>query len=857
MTLLNAGLWAQEFFPNGFCYGWKPGLLWVHGISDSLIAVTYSAVAIGLCQIARKRRDFMSSWMFACFAVFLMACGAMHLMEVWTLWVPLFWLAGGIKALAALASLPTAAFLIRLMPSVLNLPSQKEMRAKNEELRRHDASLRESQERFRQMAENIQEIFWMLNSETKGVIYVSPACEPICELSVEALCANPTSYRELIHPEDREHVLRALERLGQTNHLEEEFRIICPSGKVKWLRASGFTAKDQTGTVTTYVGTAQEITARKEMEAALREREDRYRDLVENATDLICTHTLDGRLLSVNEGPVKLLGYSVEELLNKPMRDFLLPEARAQFDESLVRIQKDGFVKGLMVVLTKSGERRIWEYYNTLRTDGVSTPIVRGIAHDVTEQKRIERALRLSEEKFSKAFRVSPNAIVISRLEDDELIEFNDRFLHVTGFSREEVIGHTSLELGLWTNSEDRENIRRESKNNGRVQRREIAIRTKAGDHRVVSYSAEVVELDRRKCLLSVYEDVTESKRAEARLREYETAVEGVEEMIAVIDCDYRYILANEAFAKVRLMEQNQIVGRHVREIVGDEFFERVAKEKLEEAFRGKIVRYEVRFPYPEIGLRDVLISCFPIDGNAGVRRIVCVLQDITDRKKADVELRRLSGQLLRLQDEERRKIARDLHDSTGQDLVALETTLNHVYSAIPTANRKTRKLIAQCQGIAERSLREVRTLSYLLHPPMLDQAGLEDAVRHYADGFTTRTGIDLTLEISPKFGRLHQDTELGLFRVVQESLTNIQRHSGSYTAKIELVREPEKVKLVVSDTGRGIPAARKNGERSTPFTVGVGIPSMDERVKQVGGELEIDSSHFGTTVRVTVPIHA
>jgi len=139
----------------------------------------------------------------------------------------------------------------------------------------------------------------------------------------------------------------------------------------------------------------------------------------------------------------------------------------------------------------------------------------------------------------------------------------------------------------------------------------------------------------------------------------------------------------------------------------------------------------------------------------------------------------------------------------------------------------------------------------------MLDQAGLEDAVRHYADGFTTRTGIDLTLEISPKFGRLHQDTELGLFRVVQESLTNIQRHSGSYTAKIELVREPEKVKLVVSDTGRGIPAAQKNGERSTPFTVGVGIPSMEERVKQVGGELEIDSSHFGTTVRVTVPIHA
>jgi PAS domain S-box-containing protein len=737
-----------------------------------------------------------------------------------------------------------------------NPSSQNEVQATTEDLKQHEASLRESQERFRQMAENIQEIFWMLNSETKEVLYVSPACEPICELSVESLYANPKAYRELIHPEDREHALKALDQLGQTNRLDEEFRIICPSGRVKWLRAMGFTAKDLTGTVKTYVGTAQEITARKEMEAALREREDRYRDLVENATDLICTHTLDGRLLSVNELPAKLLGYSVEELLNKPMRDFFLPEARAQFDESLVRIQKEGFVKGLMVVLTKSGERRIWEYYNTLRTDGVSTPIVRGIAHDVTEQKRIERALRLSEEKFSKAFRLSPNAIVISKLQDEELIEFNDKFLHITGFSREESIGHTSLELGLWASADEHEGIVREIKNSGRVQKREIALRTKAGEHRIVSYSAEVIELDRRKCLLSVYEDITESKRAEARLREYETAVEGVEEMIAVVDCDYRYILANEAFAKARCMEQSQVVGRHVRDIVGGEFFERVAKEKLEEAFRGKIVRYEVRFAYPEIGLRDVLISCFPIEGNAGVRRIVCVLQDITDRKKADEELRRLSGQLLRLQDEERRKIARDLHDSTGQDLVALETTLNHVYSAIPAANRKTRKLVAQCQAIAERSLREVRTLSYVLHPPMLDEAGLEDAVRHYADGFTTRTGIDLTLEISPQFGRLQQDTELGLFRVVQESLTNIQRHSGSYTAKIQLVRELEKIKLVVSDTGRGIPATRKNGEASTAFTAGVGIPSMEERVKQVGGELEIDSSHFGTTVRVTVPIH-
>src|SRR5262249_37895702 len=152
----------------------------------------------------------------------------------------------------------------------------------------------------------------------------------------------------------------------------------------------------------------------------------------------------------VNELPVKLLGYTREELLNRPMRDFLPPEARAQFDESLITIQKQGYVKGLMVVLTKAGERRVWEYHNTLRTDGVNRPIVRGIAHDVTEQKRMERALRLSEEKFSKAFLASPYAIVISGMEDGRLIEVNDSFLRIMGFAREESIGRTSFELGLW-----------------------------------------------------------------------------------------------------------------------------------------------------------------------------------------------------------------------------------------------------------------------------------------------------------------------------------------------------------------------------------------------------------------------
>src|SRR5467141_3059695 len=213
---------------------------------------------------------------------------------------------------------------------------------------------------------------------------------------------------------------------------------------------------------------------------------------------------------------------------------------------------------------------------------------------------------------------------------------------------------------------------------------------------------------------------------------------------------------------------------------------------------------------------------------------------DVGDRKQAEEELRRLSGQLLRLQDEERRRIARDLHDSTGQDLVALATTLSELHASIPSSSRRLRKLARQCQGLADQCIREVRTLSYLLHPPMLDEAGLEDAIRHYAGGFTERTGIEVELEISSRFGRMKPEIELALFRVVQESLTNIQRHSGSRQARIQIERGRGMIALEISDKGSGIPGNLRRHKVELPFGRGVGIPSMHERVKLIGGHLEI-----------------
>jgi signal transduction histidine kinase len=234
----------------------------------------------------------------------------------------------------------------------------------------------------------------------------------------------------------------------------------------------------------------------------------------------------------------------------------------------------------------------------------------------------------------------------------------------------------------------------------------------------------------------------------------------------------------------------------------------------------------------------------------------VFVVRDITARKGAEKALQFLSGRLLRLQDEERRRVARDLHDSMGQDLVALAATLGQLRASIPASNRKSRKLAAESEALTDHCIREVRTLSYLLHPAMLDEAGLDDAIRHYVEGFTKRTGIQVDVELPPDLGRMPRDTELTLFRVVQESLTNIQRHAETLHAEIRIRRDPRKVTLEISDRGRGFIGSGRREGRGLPSDVGVGIPSMDERVRLAGGQFEIHSASSGTTVRATVPIN-
>jgi len=387
----------------------------------------------------------------------------------------------------------------------------------------------------------------------------------------------------------------------------------------------------------------------------LEEDEDWYRDLVEHSRDLLCVHDLEGRFLSVNPVPAHLLGYSAEEVLRTPMRDFVDPQFRAGFDAYLREIERTGESRGLLAVVTRAGERRILEYHSTLRTEGVATPIVRAIAHDVTERVRAEKALRASHEGQVKAARdrermlreltlfrtlldQSNDAIQVMDPETMRFLDVNERACVELGYSREEFLSMTVFDI----DPDDDENLRARVQQQLRESGCAIVERThrrKDGTRFPVEVNLRRVRLD-RDYDVAVSRDITARKRTEERLREFERVVENLEDMIAVVNRDHRYVLANRAYLSYRGMTKEQVVGRLVVELVKAEQYEAVVKEKLDECFQGKVVNYELRHKYPELGERDLWITYLPVEGPAGIDRVACIFRDITERKRAEEALR-------------------------------------------------------------------------------------------------------------------------------------------------------------------------------------------------------------------------
>jgi PAS domain S-box-containing protein len=381
---------------------------------------------------------------------------------------------------------------------------------------------------------------------------------------------------------------------------------------------------------------------------------DWNRDLVEHSRDLLCVHDLEGRLLSVNPVPARLLGYTVEEILKLSMQELLDPKFRDQFDGYLRQIVSAGEATGILAVRTRTGQRRYWEYHCSLRTEGVEKPMIRGIAHDITDRIAAEKALRQSNKKLAETaanqedllrglqlFRTlldhSNDAIEVVEPVTMRLLDVNEKSCSELGYTREELLSMTIFDIDPQLTPDTVIQVQEDLLKAGFVIKESVH-RRKNGTTFPIEVNLKRVQLD-KEYVVAISRDITERKLRDGRLQEYERVLETLDEMIVVVNRDHRYVLANRAFLRYRGMTKDQVAGRHVSDILDHDAYEKMVKPKLDESFRGKVVDYEMNYTYPQVGERNLAITYLPVEGPAGTDRVAAVLRDVTDRKRAAARL--------------------------------------------------------------------------------------------------------------------------------------------------------------------------------------------------------------------------
>lgn len=413
------------------------------------------------------------------------------------------------------------------------------------------------------------------------------------------------------------------------------------------------------------VSFVMDISERKQAETALRASEERYRELFENARDTVYVHNLDGRIVSVNRAAEKLSGYSREEIIGKHFSEFIEPTEVDRVSKSLTGKSAVSGGTGYEVNLVAKGGKLIPVEVSSRLIYENGVPVgVQGLVRDITERKRSELAVREAERKYREIFEHAGEGIFQST-PGGRYLAANPALARMLGFDSpaELIRNRNDIPHQTYVEPAQREDFKQLLERFGVVRGFEHQVYRKDGTKIWITVNARAVRDEDGAIVYyeGTAKEITERKLTEQHLREYERVVEGLEEMIVVVNRDYRYQLANRAFLTYHSKSSDEVLGHRAPEILGQEIFDRVVKKKLDKCFRGHVVKYEMRFSYPALGERDLFVCYFPIEGTAGIDRVACVLQDITEQKQAEAALR---------QSEER--FSKAFHSSPAASSVAL-----------------------------------------------------------------------------------------------------------------------------------------------------------------------------------------
>jgi PAS domain S-box-containing protein len=478
-----------------------------------------------------------------------------------------------------------------------------------------------------------------------------------------------------------------------------------------------------------------------------------------------------------------------------------------------------------------------------------------GMAVDITDRKKAERALMRSEEKFSAAFRESPMAFTLTSAIDHRYLDVNETFERITGWHREEVIGKTSADLHIWSEPSQRAEAVKQLLAGGTIRNVEVPFRCKNGARRVGLSSAGLIEIEGETCVVSVVADVTDRKQMEDELLASQQRLKGVVaspmDAIITIDEQRRILLFNVAAEHMLGCPAGQAIGTRI-----DRFIPRPFRAMYRAYLRyyGKSsainravgTLWAVRTDGEEFPI-ETSISYLETDEK---KLFTLIVRDITERSGAEEAPVSLSGRLIEAQEEERRRIASEIHDDYNQRLALVAIDLEELAEHVGDPGIDHRRRLCDLWEKVSELGADLHSLSHRLHSSTLESLGLVAATSAFCEEFGHQQGIRIDFAHRGVPNRIKDEIALSLFRVVQEGLRNIKRHSGADHAEVHLECLNNTLFLSVIDQGKGF-------DNSAPSS-GIGIRSMRERLRSLGGQLEIHSRPMeGTRVRATVPLAA
>jgi PAS domain S-box-containing protein len=664
------------------------------------------------------------------------------------------------------------------------------------------------------------------------------------------------TLEDIIHPDDLEADLSQREKV-QSEALggySGEKRCIRKNGSLVWVNLTVAGVRDG-GRLEHFVSVIDDITARREGEEA----QFRLGAIVEASDDAIVSKKLDGVITSWNPAATRIFGFKAEEAIGRSITIIIPPHLRHEEATILSRLRRGERIDHYETVrVTKAGKKlNVSLTISPVRDSKGHIIGASKIARDITERKQAEQSRNL----LAAIVDSSDDAIVSKNL-DGVITSWNKSAERMFGYSAEEAIGqHITLIIPPERHAEESDILMR-LKRGERVDHFHTVRRRKDGTLLDVSLTISPVTDSSGQVIgaSKVARDITAQKRAEHELLESEQRFRVITDaapiMVWMSGTDKHCYYFNKGWL--------DFVGRTLQQESGNGWTENLHPEDFDRRLQIYASNFDARRPFEmEYRMRhhtgqyrwvlDRGVPRYAADGTFEGYVGGCL--DIHSQKEAAEKVRIADEtvRLMKIQDEERRRIARDLHDSAGQTLTVLGLSIAQLIQNAERVAPQLAKEGRQIEEIVQQLHSEIRTTSYLLHPPLLDEAGLTSALDWYVQGVGERSGVAIELVFSDGFARLPADMELAIFRVVQECLTNIHRHSESKTAFIRIASENGSVCIEVRDEGKGI-----SPERMVEIEArgsGVGIAGIRERLRQFGGTMKIESDQTGTRVLATIAL--